>query len=202
MAKREIVVEMFADIICPWCLIGERRLAEAAKMHGGVELKLRWRVFLLNPNMPAHGMDRQDYINQKFGVNGGAFYERIASVGSEAGIPFAFDKIKRTPDSRMAHALILSAGENQQGVIDAIFDAYFIKAIDIDDAFLSDVAKRHELTFPPPKSVTEQLEADLSDAARLGIEGVPFFIFPGEFALSGAHPPQTFLPLFDAALNR
>ena len=202
MAKREVVVEMFADIICPWCLIGERRLAEAAKTHGGVNLKLRWRVFLLNPNMPAHGMDRQDYINRKFGVNGGAFYERIASVGSEAGIDFAFDKIKRTPDSRMAHALILSAGEHQQAVIDKIFQAYFIKAIDIDENFLKDLAKQYKLPFPPPKSTTTQIETDLSDAARLGIEGVPFFIFPGEFALSGAHPPQTFLPLFDAALNR
>ena len=202
MAKREIVVEMFADIICPWCLIGERRLAEAAKTHGGVDLKLRWRVFLLNPNMPPEGMDRQDYINRKFGVSGEAVYERIASVGSEAGIDFAFDKIKRTPDSRLAHALILSAGEHQEKVIDKIFQAYFIKGIDIDEAFLTDLAKRYEVTFPPPKSAIEQIDADLSDAVRLGIEGVPFFIFPGEFALSGAHPPQTFLPLFDAALNR
>ncbi|MGB2097835.1 MAG: DsbA family protein, partial [Candidatus Puniceispirillales bacterium] len=78
--KTTIHVDIFSDIICPWCYIGWKRIATAAEMHQHVNLDISWRAFLLNPQMPEAGMDRQAYIQAKFGQAGGAFYDRVAEV--------------------------------------------------------------------------------------------------------------------------
>lgn len=201
MAKTIVPIDIFSDIICPWCMIGKKRLEQAVEMHGGVELKINWRVFLLNPAMRREGMDRQAYIDAKFGAAGTGFYERIASVGKEVGIDFRFDLIQRTPDSRPAHGLVLSAGEKANEVKEEMFSAYFLEGRDIgDDAVLQGVASRHGLAYPASENITRQIETDLKDAARIGVQGVPFFIVSGQYAISGAHPAESFLPLFDAAV--
>lgn len=200
-ALKSIPVDIFSDVICPWCLIGKRRLEKAVEQHGGVELAIRWRAFLLNPGMRREGMDRQAYIDAKFGVAGTSFYDRIASVGREAGIDFRFDQITRTPDSRPAHGLVLSAGDHADAVVEELFSAYFHEGVDIgDEAWLEALAKRHGIPTPASDSIRKQIDQDLKDAARLGIQGVPFFVFNGEMAISGAHPPESFLPLFDAVI--
>ena len=122
-----IHIDIFSDVICPWCYIGQRRLEIAAEMHGNVSLNIQWRAFLLNPAMRREGMDRQAYINAKFGAAGASFYDRIADVGKEVGIDFNFAGIKRTPDSRPAQALLKSAPDfksaiNSGKVISASFN--------------------------------------------------------------------------------
>ena len=198
--QKTVAVDFFSDIVCPWCLIGKRRLEQAAELHGGVALDIRWRSFLLNPNMPEGGMDRGDYLSAKFGGAAASLYERIAAAGQEAGIGFRFEAITRTPDSRPAHNLVLAAGDGAGAVIDELFEAYFIKGVDIgDEAVLKDVAARHSVPYPAD-AYAGRIEGDLEEAARLGIQGVPFFVFDGGMAISGAHPPKTFLPIFDAVL--
>src|SRR5258708_7341967 len=109
-------IDIVSDAICPWCYIGKRRLEQALTLAPQPELEIGWRPFQLNPEMPVEGMDRKDYLRAKFGDSaGGQGYERITQVGSELGIPFAFDRIKRTPNTIMAHRLIrLAARENLQ----------------------------------------------------------------------------------------
>ena len=97
-----VKIDIFSDIICPWCFIGKKRLEMAAELHGGVDLNITWRAFLLNPGMRPGGMDRKAYLEAKFGAAATSFYDRIALVGDEIGIPFAFDRIEKTPDSRPA----------------------------------------------------------------------------------------------------
>ena len=200
-ARTPVTVEFYSDIVCPWCLIGKTRLEQAAAEHGGIELSLRWRSFLLNPKMPREGMDRAAYLNAKFGGGAAGLYERIADAGEEAGIGFRFDAIARTPDSRPAHGLIQSAGEDAGGVIDELFEAYFIKGDDIgDDGVLAATAARHSLPYPAADRHSAQVERDLDEANRIGIQGVPFYVFDGGMALSGAHPPSAYMPIFDAAI--
>lgn len=198
-----VKIDIFSDIICPWCFIGKKRLEMAASLHGGVAIQINWRAFLLNPTMRPEGMDRKAYLEAKFGATASSFYDRIASVGNEVGIPFAFDRITRTPDSRPAQGLILSAGDKADAVVDNLFAAYFLNGVDIGDPdYLADLAQRYHLPFPISEGVKRQIEHDLKDAGRIGISGVPFYIFEGEWAISGAHPPESFLPLFDAVVNR
>ena len=197
--QKTVAVDFFSDIVCPWCLIGKRRLEQAAELHGGVALDIRWRSFLLNPNMPEGGMDRGDYLAAKFGGAAASLYERIAAAGQEAGIGFRFEAITRTPDSRPAHGLVLAAGDGAGAVIDELFEAYFIKGRDIgDDAVLAEIAARHSIPRASAAAYAGRIESDLEEAARLGVQGVPFFVFGGGLAISGAHPPKTFLPIFDA----
>ena len=199
-AATVVAVDFFSDIVCPWCLIGKRRLEQAVDLHGGVVLDIRWRCFLLNPNMPEGGMDRGDYLAAKFGDAAKSLHERIAAAGREAGIGFRFDAITRTPDSRPAHCLVLAAGDSAGAVADELFEAYFIKGLDIGDgAVLGDVAARHSIPYPAGAHAG-RIEGDIDDASRLGIQGVPFFVFDGELAISGAHPPKTFLPILDAVV--
>ena len=198
-----VQIDIFSDVICPWCFIGKKRLEMAAEMHGGVTLAINWRAFLLNPGMRPEGMDRKAYTEAKFGAAATSFYDRIAQVGEEIGIPFAFDKITRTPDSRPAHGLVLSAGEAADSVVEDLFEAYFLNGIDIGNPdTLADIARRYDLAFPANELTARQIENDLKDAGRIGVSGVPFFIFEQEWAISGAHPPESFLPLFDAVVTR
>ena len=81
-----IDVDIFADIICPWCYIGKTRLDQAFSKRPNLTPVYRWRSFLLNPSMPAEGMDRQAYLTAKFGHAASAVYGRIAMAGLDAGI--------------------------------------------------------------------------------------------------------------------
>lgn len=200
-----IQIDIFSDVICPWCYIGQRRLEIAAEMHGNVSLNIQWRAFLLNPAMRREGMDRQAYINAKFGSAGASFYDRIADVGREVGIDFNFTAIKRTPDSRPAQALLKSAPdfETAMALKQDLFQAYFIDGQDIgDDNILTDLAERHHLPYPSDQAFHAAVEQDLAEANRLNILGVPFIIVEGEWAISGAHAPESFQPLFDAAIAK
>ncbi|MCE2517647.1 MAG: DsbA family oxidoreductase [Alphaproteobacteria bacterium] len=205
-----IRLDIFSDVICPWCFIGKRRLEAAVGLYNSgrpdtnlITLDITWRGFLLNPAMQRSGMDRKAYINAKFGAAGASFYERIAGVGKEVGIDFDFAAITRTPDSRPALSLVLSAGGKASDVKQDLFDAYFLNGEDIgDDAVLERIARQHGLAYPAPDSALNQLEQDLAEVSRLGIQGVPFIIVEGEWAVSGAHAPETFLPLFDAAIAK
>ena len=87
-------------------------------------------------------------------------------MGEEIGIPFAFDKITRTPDSRPAHGLVLSAGEAADNVVEDLFEAYFLNGADIGNPdTLNDIARRYDLPFPANEMTAKQIENDLKDAA-------------------------------------
>src|SRR6185437_4839795 len=101
-------IDIVSDVICPWCFIGKRRLEKALSLRPDLAVDVTWRPFQLNPDMPAEGMERKAYIAAKFGGGGQAErnYANVAAVGAGVGIPFAFDRIRRTPNTRDAHRLI------------------------------------------------------------------------------------------------
>ncbi len=215
-----IDIDIFSDVVCPWCFIGKRRLEAAAVIYNKIRadacpdrspisLAIRWRGFLLNPAMPRGGMPRDAYINTKFGDKfATSFYERIAAVGLDLGINFNFTAITRMPDSRPALSLVIAAQKNIGGgvgnaVKQDLFDAYFIHGMDIgDDTVLENIATKHGLKYSYSSDTSNQLEEDLIEVNRLGIEGVPYTIIAGDWAISGAHTPETFMPLFDSALAK
>ena len=135
-------IDIFSDTICPWCFIGKRRLERALAERPQPDLTIHWRAFQLNPDMPAGGMDRSQYLEQKFGgaSNAEAIYDQVRAAGETEGIDFAFERMKRTPNTIDSHRLIRHAGQQaQQGqarqdaVVQALFDAYFLRAEDIGD---------------------------------------------------------------------
>src|SRR5271157_4245267 len=136
--KMGLIVDVTSDVICPWCFIGKRRLERAVRDLGGRHVVgVRWHPFQLNPTMPGEGMDRKDYRTAKFGSweRSQALDAQVAAVGAAEGLVFAFDKMRRTPNTLDAHRLIRLAGQEsiQDDVVEALFLAYFTKGRDISD---------------------------------------------------------------------
>lgn len=203
---KNVDVEIFADIICPWCYIGKRRLDEAFARRPHIKPRYIWRCFLLNPNMPSGGINRQAYLHAKFGDSTQAVYGHIAEVGLDSGINFNFDAIGKTSNSRKAHKLLLAAGTNNQTLSERLYSAYFIEGLDIgDDDVLDTLADdvghaeltktRHDLAFD------RQLENDLDTARKLNIDSIPYFVFGGAYAIAGARVADHILPAIDAATS-
>jgi predicted DsbA family dithiol-disulfide isomerase len=208
-------LDIYSDTICPWCYIGKRRLERALAERPQDGLPLRWRAFQLNPDMPAGGMERQRYLELKFGgpANARTIYDRIREAGEEEAIPFAFEAIRRTPNTVDSHRLIRFATqhggigqESADAVVNALFEAYFLRGEDIGDLdLLCDLAGIAGLdpmdvrVFLESEAGTEAVRAEDAQARAIGIQGVPTFILDGKYVLSGAHPPEVLFQFFDLA---
>ncbi|MBU74694.1 MAG: dithiol-disulfide isomerase [Rhodospirillaceae bacterium] len=204
LAGKTINVEIYADIICPWCYIGKRRLEDAFSKRPDITPVYQWRAFLLNPTMPRDGMNRNAYLHAKFGHSAAAVYGRIATAGLDSGISFRFDDIRRTPDSRAAHRLLIAAGSENAMLSETLYRAYFIDGRDIGDmsvlAEIADASGQPDLLEKAADdAVGRQLENNLATANQLRLDGVPFFIFDGKYAIAGAHQPEHLIPAIDAA---
>jgi predicted DsbA family dithiol-disulfide isomerase len=206
-------IDIISDVVCPWCYIGKRQIEAALALYaqenpGADRPQLTWRPFQLNPQLPAEGMSRQEYVVQKFGAaRAKDVYARVTAVGAEHGIAFAFDRIARQPNTIAAHSLIAlagAAGQNTEGLQDrvkeAFLKAYFLDGVDLSKAEnlvaiaaatgLDRAAAEQCLADPQARQAVEQED---QRARAIGVEGVPFFIFNGKFAVSGAQGPQALL---------
>jgi predicted DsbA family dithiol-disulfide isomerase len=144
-----ITIDVVSDVVCPWCYVGKHRLEKALAIMPERNFAIFWRPFQLDPTIPKGGMPRQAYLERKFGRERLAdLHKPLIEIGKAEGIPFAFDKITRSPNTLDAHRLLRWA--------------------DLDPVI-----------------------AEINGAQKMGISGVPTFIFGARFALSGAHPAET-----------
>lgn len=205
-----IFVDIVSDTICPWCYIGKRRFERALEVSGRNDIAISWRPFQLNPDMPAEGMTRDDYVRAKFG--GGdrprQIYQAIAESGREAGIDFQFSRVKRTPNTVLSHRLVhwSSKSEKQDEIVAELFKAYFEEGLDIGEIdVLVECATRAGLDpqlahkFLLTDEGRQEVIASDVYARRLGINGVPCFIVNRKYAVSGAQPPSAFVEVFNLA---
>ena len=195
-------IDIYSDIVCPWCYVGKRRLERAlSELKDAVKAEVTWRPFQLNPTMPLDGMDRTTYLKAKFGSLEafGQMKEQLLAAGEEEQIPFAFEKIQRTPNTFAAHRLVWHAAQQgkQDEVVEALFRAYFLDGKDIGSLkVLTHVAAEAELdrketeTFLASEKGVVKVKAEEAVGRRLGIRGVPYFVFNGSISISGAQPPD------------
>jgi predicted DsbA family dithiol-disulfide isomerase len=201
-----MLIEIFADVICPWSYIGRARLGRALERRPDLDVDVRWQPFQLNPAMPAEGMERSSYLIGKFGS-----LERVRSLdhavreAAEAdGLPLRLDRARHTPNTTDAHRLIRLAEREGRGwaMADTAMRAYFVEGADLGDrAVLAGLAAE---TGFDPKAIRKQLDGDAeiatvraSDllARQLGLHAVPCFVFDRRFVISGAQDPACFLAL-------
>jgi len=202
-----LTIDVVSDVVCPWCFIGKRHLAAALDLYArerpdAPAPQVTWRPFQLNPQMDEAGMPRAEYVQRKFGRSGAEVYGRVAQVGKSVGIDFAFDRIVRQPNTLAPHALIALSAEHdlQDEIVEALFRAYFLDGRDLTDmAVLTAVAVGAGL---PQEDVSARLAspdvrrliaAEDEQARGMGVEGVPFFIFNSQYAVSGAQEPEVLL---------
>jgi predicted DsbA family dithiol-disulfide isomerase len=192
-------IEVFSDYVCPWCPIGEARLDKALELLG-VDAKVTFRPFELNPDMPRAGIDRKEYLAAKFGSL--AAYERLSAnltaAAASEGITFAFDKIEKIPNTRDAHRLAWLAEKlgKQPAIVERLFHSCFTLGENLGDhAVLKRVASEAGLEaervaslLATDEGLAEVLEQERR-AHRLGIDGVPCFVMGGVPVISGAQSP-------------
>lgn len=200
-ANDPITIDVVSDVVCPWCYVGKHRLEKALAMLPEQNFAIFWRPFQLDPTIPKEGMPRQAYLERKFGRERLAdLHKPLIEIGKAEGIPFAFDKITRSPNTLDAHRLLRWAHEagKQNAMADRLFALYFTEGADIGNR---DVLTKAAADVGLDAALVAQLlttEADLDPviaeinaAQKMGISGVPTFIFAARFALSGAQPAET-----------
>jgi len=132
---RSLSIDVYSDVVCPWCYVGKRRLERALSQLPTVPTQVIWRPFQLNPTMRAEGMDRTAYLEAKFGSLDAfrRLEEQVTAAGISERIPFAFEKIIKTPNTFLANRLIWYAAQQgrQDAVVDALFRGYFEQGADI-----------------------------------------------------------------------
>ena len=170
---------------------------------------MRWLPFQLNPDLPASGMPRKDYIERKWGPGRGPeVYSRVAGVGREVGVPFAFENITVQPNTLNAHRLLNYAERHarQDEVAEELFKAYFVEGLDLTrPETLADVAQRAGISRPEALAYLESdedreliVQADV-EARNAGIGGVPFFIFNRKVGVSGAQGEDVLVQAMEQA---
>jgi predicted DsbA family dithiol-disulfide isomerase len=204
-------IDIVSDVICPWCFIGKRRLERALTLRPELAVTLSWRAFQLNPDIPTNGISRELYLVARFGNSRHEIkqvHEAFSTAGRSEGIDFAFERIRRTPNTLRAHRLIhfamLEGGAAE--LVEALFQAYFLEGLDIGDfEALTAIAVRVGFDetavrrYLASEAGTAEVCAEENRARRLGIHAVPCFILNRSYAISGAQEPEMFLPLFDIA---
>ena len=195
-----IRLDIFSDPVCPWCYIGKANLDRALEAHADHPFRIEWHPFQLNPDMPAEGVDKHDYLAAKFGEDRLVqMHLRLKEASRAAGAEIDPDTPRRMPNTLDAHRLIHWAGleGRQTAVVSAIMRAYWREGRDIGNAgVLADIAAAAGMD----RAVTARLlasDADAddirardADARAKGVSAVPTFLIAQQYVVSGAQPPE------------
>lgn len=199
-------VEIWSDLICPFCYIGKRKFENALnKFSEKEEVEVVWKSYQLDPssdNVP--GMSIHDYLAEKKGVSveqAKEMNQQVADIAADVGLDYDFDKtiVANTFD---AHRIIhMAAAYGLQEIAEEhLFSAYFTQGKNIQDKeTLIDLGTEIGLNPQEVRRVlegsdfTKEVQKDFADAIKLGVRGVPFFLFDNKYAVSGAQPSEMFL---------
>lgn len=196
-------IDVFSDTVCPWCRIGKRHLELALAgwaTPDAAPVTVRYRSFFLDPTIPPEGRDFKAHMLAKGGgrMSLEDFFAAPRARGAAVGLTFNFEAIARAPNTLLSHRLVYITPEAQRGaVLDALYAAYFEFGRDLGDpATLTDIAATAGLDVATlaeqlaGEAGTSEVLADVAYARRVGVQGVPFFIFDERLAFSGAQPPD------------
>lgn len=198
-------IDVYGDVVCPFCYIGLKRVADLA---GERNLDIRWLPFQLQPEMPREGKNWPEFAVQKFGGEASmrSAFAHVEQYACDDALCFRFDQVASAPNTVNAHRVILCAEEQGLGVPVAmsLMRGYFEEGAELGDpqtlaalaerAGLSGDAVRELLAgdrFAPEVRQSQQL------ADQRGVQGVPFYVLNGQYALSGAQSAETMRAALD-----
>ena len=202
-------IQIFIDTICGWCFIGSQRLILSIQ-ELNKDFEIIYVPFQLNPDMPKQGMNRTEYVQKKFGSleNAKPMYDNMVLEAQKENLQFKLSSITKTPNTVASHILIDLARKEkvQKEVVYNIFSDYFEKGIDIgDENNLVKVGVKHGIDEDILKKELRSSEninkVNKMDAIgrKMGITGVPFYIFNEKILLSGAQRPEAILKAIEEA---
>ncbi len=194
-----IRLDIFSDPVCPWCFVGKANLERALAARPDHPFSIEWQPFQLNPDIPAEGLDKRAYLEEKMGGKArvDAVHERLREVAKQAGVDMDPDRPKRMPNTLNAHRLIHWAGleHRQTEVTDALFRAYWAEGRDIGDtATLAAIAGENGMDAAlvarllDSDADADDIRARDRDARHKGVTSVPTFLIAQQYVVSGAQP--------------
>lgn len=204
-------VDVIADLVCPWCYLGKRRLDDALAAVHGPSL-VTWYPFQLNPEMPEAGMGFDEYLSSKFGsadaVRPGI--DRLISAGQKDGIRFRFDRIERVPNTLDAHRLIQLAehqGKDSSRLAERLMQGFFEEGQDIGDrdllVYLGEGSGLRAADIYTSLADDTSRQIVLSQEAQVrksGVTGVPDFLINKRLFVTGAQETDVLVSVFDRAM--
>jgi predicted DsbA family dithiol-disulfide isomerase len=212
MTTSPLAIDVFSDVVCPWCFIGKRRLEQAVALRPDIPVDVHYRPYFLNPWVPREGMSRVDYLTAKFGSP--ERYEkialRVAQAAANEGLTYNIGALARQPNTLDCHRLILWGGRLGKAarVKQRLMEIYFSEGGDLSDrdvlvqaasdCGLDPMEVRALLASDADVAAVEQAAKSAQEA---GIEGVPFYVFGNVLAVSGAQAPEYLAGAIERAAN-
>jgi predicted DsbA family dithiol-disulfide isomerase len=208
-------VEIWSDIMCPFCYIGKRHFEEAMKQFAEADkIEVEWHSFQLDPSLPkpASNLSAYEYLAQRKGMSveqSKAMHQNVVQMATAAGLKYDFDKAV-VANSFDAHRLIQFAKTKKLGdeIEERLFKAYFTEGKNMcDTTTLLELAKDVGLSETETKEVlntnaySEEVEKDIEEATQIGVRGVPFFVFNRKYAVSGAQPSEAFVNVLQKSFS-
>lgn len=203
-----IKLDIFSDPVCPWCYLGKANLERALEARPEHAFEVEWHPFQLNPDMPAEGVVKRDYLMQRFGSEAklAQIHQQFRDTAAKAGVAMDPDTPQRIPNTLNAHRMIHWAGleGRQAAMVSALMRAYWVEGRDIGDlGVLADIGAEAGMD----RGVVVRLlasDADLdlikgreAHARQRGVNAVPTFLIANQYVLSGAQPPELWGQVID-----
>jgi predicted DsbA family dithiol-disulfide isomerase len=200
-ARAAVHIDVVSDVVCPWCFIGKRRLEEAIALTPEIDVSINWRPYFLNPWIPREGIDRETYLETKFGSaeRYAVIAERVSAAAAMEGLVYASDKISRQPNTLDCHRLILwsRSATDPAKMKQRLMELYFTEGADLTDSKVliqaavdcgmdGDLVRR----LLASDAEVDRIEAEAAAAKEAGIDGVPCFVFGGSVIVTGAQSPE------------
>lgn len=208
---RELSIDVVSDVVCPWCLIGVRRLEQALEALPDVRADVRFHPFLLDPSTPDEGVDLRERLRAKYGVAPEQMFAQVERAARESGIALDFSKVTRGVATTRAHTLLRHARVKgtQRALKKALLEAYFLEGRDVGavDELVS-IASAHGFEPDEARAILRddaELRRTRDEAAGVaaqGISGVPFFVVAERLAFSGAQSVETIKQVIVRALGQ
>ena len=210
-----MLIEVWSDVVCPWCYIGKRRLEKAlAAFEHGDQVEVRWRSYQLDPGAPTEPTEPTvTMLARKYGqspTGAQQMQDRVEAVAAEEGLLFRLADtlhLNTVAAHRLIHLALREGGTRLQGQVkEALLDAYFVQARDVADHGVLrevvvgaglDAAAVDELLAGD--ELTDEVWADAEQARAYGATGVPFFVVDQKYGVSGAQPVEVFSEVLERA---
>ena len=220
-----MLIEIFSDIVCPWCYIGKRRLDQVLDDLQDDQIQIRWRAFQLYPMLPCDGLPRAEFMRARFGAGAdpSRLYRQVLQEAEPLGLALDVAAIRRAPNTRLAHRLLAWAAQgaalgavhraaaqgSQHTLAETLFRYYFTEGRDLSDArVLAEAAGESGFDRQAASQALASgagaaaVDADLARAREAEITGVPLYVFGGRFALPGAQQPDVLRHFIERARQR
>lgn len=199
-------IEIWSDIMCPFCYIGKRQLEKALTAFPGNDFEIEWKSFQLDPTItPQSGKDVYTFLAERKGMSveqSKEMHKGVTERAKSVGLDYHFDRAVIS-NSLTAHRIIQLAKAKKLGdeMEEIFFSAYFTEGRDLNDGpTLVELALKAGLdqnlvlqVLQDENLFLREVQHDITEAQEIGVQGVPFFVFDRKYAVSGAQPVEAFV---------